>query len=98
MMHTQQQLISALSHVLWIGGSPCAGKTSITDRLAQTYSLQAYHFDRTEMERIDRRIARGDSALAGFLSQSMDQRWLLRSPEVMAQSVIGFWTERFRRY
>jgi hypothetical protein len=94
---TKIKLISALSHVLWVGGSPCAGKTSIADRLAQTYDLQVYHFDRTEMEHIARRIAQGDSALAAFLSRSMDERWLMRSPEVMAQSVIGFWTERFRQ-
>jgi hypothetical protein len=77
--------------------SPCAGKTSIADRLAQSHGLHVYHFDRTEREHIARRIAEGDSALAAFLSQSMDQRWLMRKTSVMAQSVIGFWTERFRQ-
>ncbi len=95
-MH-RQQLISALSHVLWRGGSPCAGKTSIADHLARTHDLQVYHFDRTEIEHIARRIAEGDQALAAFLMLSMDQRWLVRAPQVMAQSVIGFWTERFRQ-
>jgi hypothetical protein len=96
-MHPQVPFSSVLSHVLWIGGSPCAGKTSIADWLAQTFGLHVYHFDRTEREYIARRIAAGDAALAAFLSQSMDQRWLMREPSVMAQSVIGFWTERFRQ-
>src|SRR6266566_813150 len=96
-MGSPSPFISALGHVLWIGGSPCAGKTSISDRLAQTYQLQVYHFDRTEREHIARRIAQGDARLTAFLSQSMDERWLKRSPEVMAQSVISFWTERFHQ-
>ncbi len=96
-MHSPSPFISALGHVLWIGGSPCAGKTSISDRLAQTYHLQVYHFDRTEREHIARRIAQGDARLTAFLSQSMDERWLMRSPEVMAQSVISFWTQRFHQ-
>ncbi len=96
-MHSPSPFISALGHVLWIGGSPCAGKTSISDRLAQTYQLQVYHFDRTEREHIARRIAQGGARLTAFLSQSMDERWLKRSPEVMAQSVISFWTERFHQ-
>ncbi len=96
-MDSPSPFISALGHVLWIGGSPCAGKTSISDRLAQTYQLQVYHFDRTEREHIARRIAQGDARLTAFLSQSMDERWLKRSPEVMAQSVISFWTERFHQ-
>lgn len=49
------------------------------------------------MEHIARRIAEGDQALAAFLKLSMDQRWLERALQVMAQSVIGFWTERFRQ-
>jgi hypothetical protein len=96
-MYSPSPFISALGHVLWIGGSPCAGKTSISDRLAQTYHLQVYHFDCTEREHIARRIAQGDARLTAFLSQSMDERWLMRSPEVMAQSVISFWTQRFHQ-
>ncbi len=92
-----RQLISALTHVLWIDGSPCAGKTSIADRLARTHDLQVYHFDRPEMEHIARRIAEGDQALAAFLTLSMDQRWLVRALQVMAQSIIWFWTERFHQ-
>ena len=34
-----------LSHILWLGGSPCAGKSTIADRLAQWADLPVYHVD-----------------------------------------------------
>ncbi len=44
------ELKHRLRHVLWIGGSPDSGKTSIASELARKYGLQVYHFDRHEME------------------------------------------------
>ena len=34
-----------LDHVLWLGGSTCAGKTSVAERLAATHGLRVYHCD-----------------------------------------------------
>src|SRR5512133_3459868 len=34
-----------LSHVYWLGGSPCAGKSSIADTLSQRYGMQLYRCD-----------------------------------------------------
>src|SRR5688572_13227921 len=34
-----------LAHVYWIGGSPCSGKSSIAQELAETYGLQLYQAD-----------------------------------------------------
>jgi len=34
-----------LAHILWMGGSPCSGKSSITELLADRYGLQTYHVD-----------------------------------------------------
>ena len=34
-----------LSHVYWIGGSPCSGKSSIVERLIQRYACQSYNCD-----------------------------------------------------
>lgn len=33
-------------NIYWIGGSPCAGKTTIAGILGQEYDLQLYHVDR----------------------------------------------------
>lgn len=32
-------LKQALSHVYWIGGSPCAGKTSIASKLVEDFQI-----------------------------------------------------------
>ena len=34
-----------LDHVLWLGGSTCAGKTSVARRLAAAHGLRVYHCD-----------------------------------------------------
>lgn len=36
---------SELAHVLWMGGSPCSGKSSIAEMLAKKYSLHVYKCD-----------------------------------------------------
>ena len=34
-----------LAHVYWLGGSPCAGKSSIADLLAERYGMRIYRCD-----------------------------------------------------
>jgi uridine kinase len=34
-----------LSHVYWIGGSGCSGKTTVADRIADEYGFAVYHCD-----------------------------------------------------
>jgi len=36
-----------LTNVLWIGGSPCAGKSTIASMLGKQYGLDVYHVDET---------------------------------------------------
>ena len=48
-----RNLLSALAHVLWIGGAPDAGKTSIA-KCSRKQQLQVYHFDRHEPAHFDR--------------------------------------------
>lgn len=40
-----EQSMSDLSHVYWIGGSPCAGKSTIAQTLADRYNLHYYQCD-----------------------------------------------------
>ncbi len=58
-MLNHQERISALSHVLWISGSPCAGKSSIGYTIARTHVFLDYHFDPME-----RRFVYGSDAMA----------------------------------
>lgn len=96
MAHTGD-LKSRLRHVLWIGGPPDTGKTSIADRLASKYGLQVYHFDRHEMSHFARLDPERHPALylAHPNRMNLEQRWILPSPQEMAESTIASWTERF---
>ena len=40
-----EQLQQALAHVYWLGGSPCAGKSSIADSLVERYGFRLYRCD-----------------------------------------------------
>jgi 2-phosphoglycerate kinase len=39
------RVASGLAHVLWMGGSPCSGKSSIAEMLAEKYGLHVYKCD-----------------------------------------------------
>jgi 2-phosphoglycerate kinase len=84
-----------LSHAYWIGGPGGAGKSAVAAELAERHRLQIYRFDDSS-ERHTPRVRPGrHPELAAFIAMSMDERWLLRSPEKMARNAIGGWAERF---
>lgn len=92
----------ALAHVLWIGGPPDSGKTSIADRLAERHGAQVYHFDRHERDHIRRADPIRHPAVfaLGALLRDLDERalahelWLARPPEAMARDTIASWSQR----
>jgi hypothetical protein len=88
-------MTAELAHVLWIGGAPCAGKTSVARRLAEHHGLQVYHFDEQQASHIARSTPERHPLLHAFLAMTMDERWLQRTPTEMARGVIGSWSERF---
>jgi hypothetical protein len=65
----------ALEGVFWLGGSPCAGKSTVAEILASRFELDVYHVD----EAFDRH-ARGldpsrQPALARWCAASANERW-----------------------
>ena len=90
-----RDLADRLRHILWIGGGTGAGKTSITTALAEARGLQPYSYDfhdaRDHSERID---PLRHPAMHAFASMSMDQRWVLRTPEEMARETMKSSRER----
>jgi shikimate kinase len=83
----------ALSNVLWVGGSVCAGKSSVATLLAERHGLRVYHFDRQEPFHIYRSVPEHQPHLIAFMAMTMDERWVLRSPDEMARQAIAQWSE-----
>jgi adenylate kinase family enzyme len=85
-----------LPHVLWIGGSPCSGKSTISRTIAQIYVFLDYHLDAWSSNHFARRVAAGDVEARAFLGMSMTQRWIERPVEVLLQEAISSWNRDFQ--
>ena len=76
----------------WIGGSPCAGKSSVTNLLAAQFGLAPYHVD----DHFNRHVQHLDPirqlALTRWLAASWNQRWM-QPPDQLLQEVIACYDE-----
>lgn len=95
-LHDVRSVKEKLCHVLWIGGPPDCGKTSVATRLAERYDVRVYHFDRHEMSHFARADPIHHPALlkAHPDRMSAEFRWLGSLPEIMAKETIACWSER----
>jgi len=81
-----------LSHVLWIGGGPCVGKTMLSRLIAGKYDLEIYYAD---WHHVREQRGRPGGVPAGWDALSMDERWLQPSPVALAEREIRSWTAHF---
>ena len=64
-----------MQHVLWLGGPPAAGKTTVATCLACRYGLRLYSADtRTWLHR-DRALAAGHQAAVRWEALTPEERW-----------------------
>ncbi|MGJ5818593.1 hypothetical protein [Paludibaculum fermentans] len=84
-----------LRNVYWIGGGSCAGKSTIARRLAERWDLVLYSTDDVMAEHSRRSTAGDCPLLHQFLATSLDERWVLRSPDVMLATFHWFQGEGF---
>lgn len=84
--------MSSMRSVLWLGGAPCAGKSSVARLLGERFGLDVVHVDDT----IDALLAELDPvrhpALSGWMARSWDERWG-RSPDVLLDEVVACYRE-----
>lgn len=73
--------------MLWIGGPPCSGKTSIARLLAGRHDLRAYNSDAHTWEHHDKAVARAYPAAARWESMTPDEAWLCDIDEMVAISI-----------
>jgi hypothetical protein len=81
-----------LAHVVWIAGSPCSGKSTISHTLARIHVVVDYHVDAWARNHFARRIAAGDQEASVFIGKTLEQRWLLPSAQDLANETIRSWT------
>ncbi len=85
--------------VLWIGGAQWSGKTSVARILADRYGLQPYEYDYHDSRgHSERATSRPDLYPAKHRAglRSLDEAWVLRTPEQMAAEDQAIFDDRFR--
>ncbi len=95
-MQFQASVRQLLSHVMWIGGSPSSGKSTVSRAMAQIYVFLEYHVDAWARNHFARRIAAGDSEAQAFMKMSMHERWVARPVEALVQEAITSWSNDFQ--
>ncbi|MEM7289300.1 MAG: hypothetical protein AAF412_02820 [Pseudomonadota bacterium] len=86
---------SALSHVRWIGGGSGAAKSTIARRLAKAHDAVIYDTDAVMSGHASRCSEHLCPRLANFMRMTMDQRWVVRSPNEMLETFHWFEGEGF---
>ncbi|HLY29836.1 MAG TPA: hypothetical protein VKQ36_02290 [Ktedonobacterales bacterium] len=94
-MPDPSEIAHSLRHVLWIGGSPGAGKSTVSHAIARVYVFLDYHCDAWARNHFARRVAAGEAEVTAFLKMSMDERWIQRSVEELTREAITSWTRDF---
>ncbi len=69
-----------LPNVLWIGGPPRSGKTTIARRLARRHGLRWYNADAHTWEHRDRALAAGNAAAQRWEAMTQEERWAESTP------------------
>jgi 2-phosphoglycerate kinase len=62
--------------VLWLGGSPCAGKSSVAGILARRFGLDLYRVDEAFEQHVLRLDPARQPALVRWCAASANERWL----------------------
>jgi cytidylate kinase len=75
-----------LEHVLWLGGSPCAGKSTIAKRLAERFSMNLYYAD-DHFERHCQVATKDYPTLYQISRLTGDEVWLIPAKEQFERAV-----------
>lgn len=76
-----------LRHVLWLGGAPGSGKTTIALRLSRRHGLRIYGADTRTWEHRDRALRAGSATAARFEATPPAERALVAPEDLFAMSL-----------
>lgn len=87
-------LRAELKNVLWIGGSPCAGKSSISEILADSFDFDVYHVDEAFEVHIQNLEPISHPSLINWCASSWNERWM-KPNDKLVEEVIACYREHF---
>jgi len=93
-MAIKMELGMALSNVLWIGGAPDTGKTTISQIIAERHGFQIYDYDQHDhyqLELLSQTIPRYHT----FLESSLNERWVYSEPKGLLNFLLMSFQDRF---
>jgi 2-phosphoglycerate kinase len=83
-----------LENVFWLGGSPCAGKSSISELIARRFDLDVYHVDEAFEVQAQRFDPIRHPTLTKWLASSWNRRWM-QPVDTLVQDAIACYQEHF---
>lgn len=83
-----------LAQLFWIGGSPCSGKSSITDRLAKRHGMGIYRCDDEFSQHLARIDPETMPVAARLANTSCDGLWM-RPVRQQVDEELAFYREEF---
>ena len=89
-----KRIQASLSHVLWMGGSPCSGKSSIAKILSDKYHLRTYHVDDAFRQHESRFNPRDNPTLYKWTNRPWDELWM-QPPDILLKEAISAYQEHF---
>jgi hypothetical protein len=87
-----EDMRARLAHVVWIGGGPQAGKTTLSRLLAGKWDLKIYNLD---WHAVREHAGRPGTAVAAFQRLSMDERWAVPSADQLLERSVTIWQDGF---
>ena len=83
-----------LSHVYWLGGSPCAGKSSIADRLVAAHGLAVYRCDDAYFRHAETITPADQPVFSRIVGATCDELWM-RPVERQVAEALELYREEF---
>ena len=83
-----------MAEIYYIGGSPCSGKTTLTELLAKRHGLYHFKVDDYLEDYTTRGRSKGKPVCTRITKMSANETWM-RSPELQNQEELEFYREIF---